>query len=255
MYFLLRGNVDIAERLTTGEPGPLQELGETPDFEITIDEERAENMSTGGVFNEKDLSVTTYLGAKGTMRVKEIEGNNLALAMFGEESADAGGAVTAQAFPSGIVDGEKHLLPGHPLNVSALSIVDSAVTPATLALGSDYTVDLDFGTVTFLDVSGFTQPFKASFTEGASKGVAIGTKVPGEKFVYFRGVNIADEEKPVAGEFYRTKFSPSKKITLKTADGKEVTVFEFELEFLADPKKTAVAPLGRLGRLRYIPSS
>ncbi|MCA1615048.1 MAG: hypothetical protein LC795_15630 [Acidobacteria bacterium] len=255
MYLLLRGNVDIADRLPTGEPGALQELGETPDFEITIDEERAENMATGGAFNEKDLSVTTYVGAKGTMRVKEVEGNNLPLALFGEETADAGGAVVAQAFPAGIAVGEKHFLPGRPLGVSAVTIVDSAGAPDTLEAGTDYELDADFGTVKFLNVDGFTQPFKASYTEAASAGVTLATKVTGEKFVYFRGINIADEEKPVVGEFYRTRFSPSKKVTLKTADGKEVTVFEFELEFLADKTKTAAPPLGRLGRLRYQPSA
>ncbi|HEY0171518.1 MAG TPA: hypothetical protein VGB98_10880 [Pyrinomonadaceae bacterium] len=251
-YWLLRGNVDLADRLSTGEPGALEELGEAPEFEITIDEERAENMSTGGRFNEKDLSVTTYVGCKATLRVKEVEGNNLPLALFGTETADAGGAVVAQAFPPGIAEGEKHFLPGRPLGVSALTIVDSAGSPETLEEGTDYTADLDFGTVTFLNVDGFTQPFKASFTRSASKSVSIGAKVPGEKFIYFRGINIADEEKPVAGEFYRGKLSPSKKIALKTAEGKEVTVFEFEVEFLADPKKPRDEEFGRYGRLRYV---
>jgi hypothetical protein len=255
MYFLLRGNTDLAERLSTGEPGALEELGEAPDFEITIDEERAENMSTGGAFNEKDLSVTTYVGCKGTLRVKEVEGNNLPLALFGEETETAGATVTAQAFPSGIVNGEKHFLPGRPLGVSALSIVDSNGTPATLVLGSDYSADLDFGTVVFLDVSGFTQPFKATYTRSATKSVSIGAKVPTEKFLFFRGVNIADEEKPVVAEMYRAKLSPSKRIQLKNADGKEVTAFEFEIEFLADPTKPRDPVLGRYGRLRYLPSA
>jgi hypothetical protein len=254
-YFLLRGNIDLAERLATGEPGALDELGESPDLEITIDEERAENMSTGGAFNEKDLSVTTYVGCKGTLKVKEVEGVNLPLALFGQETSEAGATVTAQAFPSGIADGDKVFLPGRPIGVTALSIVDSNGTPATLALGSDYEADLDFGTVKFLDVSGFTQPFKATFTKPAIKSVSIGAQVPTEKFLFFRGIDIADEERPVVVEMYRTKLSPSKRIPLKSADGKEVTVFEFELEFLADPTKPRDPVLGRYGRLRYLPSA
>ncbi len=48
------------------------------------------------------------------------------------------------------------------LYVSALIIVDSAVSPVTLILGTDYV--LAGNVVTFPSVVGFTQPFKASYT-------------------------------------------------------------------------------------------
>lgn len=251
MYFLLRGDIDIADRLTTGEPTKLQALGESPQFELMIEEQRAENYATSGALNEKDLSVTIQIDVKGVLTMKEADADRLTLAVFGEKAADAGGAVTNQAFPSGIADGERHLLPGRPLNVTSVSIVDSAGTPATLVADTDYTLDADAGIVEFLDVSGFTQPFKANYTEGASTGVAIATKVTPEKYLLFRGINLADNEKPLFAEFYRTRIGPAKKVTLKTQDGKEVAAFEFDLEFLADPKKTAVPPLGRFGRIRY----
>lgn len=255
MYLLLRGNTDIADRLPTGEPDALSEFGEAPEFEISIEEERAENMATGGALNEKDLSVTTYMGCTGTLRVKEVEGISLPLALFGQENSEAGATLTNQAFPSGIAVGEKHFLPGHPIGVTAVTIHDSAGTPDTLDAGTDYELDADFGTVKFLNVTGFTQPFKANYTKPAIKSVSIASTVPGEKFIFFRGINIADEEKPVALEMYRARLSPSKQLSLKTAEGKEVTVFEFTIEFLADPTKPRDPVLGRHGRLRYLPSA
>lgn len=232
MYLLLRGTVDIADRLSTGEPAKLMELGETPQFELMIEEQRAENYATSGALNEKDLSVPIQIDVKGALTMKEADADRLTLAVFGEKAADAGGSATAQPFPAGIVNGEKHLLPGRPLNVTSVTLVDSAATPATLVLDSDYSLDAEVGTVKFLDVTGFTQPFKASYTEGASTGVAIATKVTPEKYLLFRGINLADNEKSVVAEFYRTRIGPAKKV------------------FQSTPRFVSEANLNRLIRLK-----
>jgi hypothetical protein len=252
MYLLLTGEFDIANRNADGSPAALQEMGEAPTCEMTIEEQRAENYATGGTLNEKDLSVTVVVDVKGALTVKEAGGDRLSLAVFGSKSEEAGGPVVAQAFPAGIAEGEKHFLPGRPLGVSALTIVDSAGSPETLEEGTDYTADLDFGTVKFLNVDGFTQPFKASYTKSATENVAIATTVTPEKFFFMRGKNLANEEKAVVVEMYRTRFGPAKKVTLKTADKKEVSAFEYDLEFLADPTKPRDPVLGRYGRLRYV---
>lgn len=252
MYLLLRGNFDLADRNADGTPAALRDMGETPDFEIMINEERAENMATGGRFNVKDLSKTIMLDVTGSLKVKEAAKANLELAVFGTATEEAGGVRANVAFPGGIAAGEKHFLPGHPLNVSNLVIKDNSDPAETLDEGTDYEADLKFGTVVFKTVAGFTPPFKASFTEGASVGVSIGSAVPGEKFLYFRGINIAEDEKPCVAEFYRVKFSPAEKIALKTEEGKQVTGFDFKLEFLADQTKDADPVFGQYGRLRYV---
>lgn len=250
MYLLLTGEFDIADRNPDGSPGALQEMGEAPMCELMIEEQRAENYATGGVFNEKDLSVTVVVEVKGALTVKEADGDRLSLAVFGSKSEEAGGSVVAQAFPDGIAEGEKHFLPGRPLGVSALTIVDSAGSPETLVEGTDYEADLDHGTVKFLNVDGFDQPFKASYTKSATTNVSIGSKVTPEKFFFMRYKNLADDESPGAVEMYRTRFGPAKKVTLKTADKKEVSAFEYDLEFLADPTKPRDPVLGRYGRIR-----
>lgn len=251
MYLLLRGDLDIADRLTNGNPTKLQAMGESPQFEIMVEEQRAENYATSGALNEKDLSVPIVVEVKGALTQKEADGERLSIAVFGTVTEVEGATHTAQAFPSGIADGERHLLPGRPVGVSAVTIVDSAGTPATLVLNSDYSIDLDSGIVTFIDVSGFTQPFKATYTEGDSTHVAVATRVTPEKYLLFRGINLADNEKPVFAEFYRTRFGPAKKVSLKTPEGKEVAAFEYDLEFLADPTKPRDPVLGRYGRIRY----
>lgn len=251
MYLLLRGEFDIADRDAAGNPKALQAMGETPDFEIMVEEERAENFATGGAFNEKDLSVTMQVMVKAMMKTKEATAANLSLAVFGTQTEQASRDIADVAFPVGIADGETHFIPGRPVNVSALVITQTGAGGALVA-GDDYIADLVHGTVKFLDVAGKTQPFKAGFTEGASESVAVMTKVTPEKFLLFRGINIADNEKPVIVEAYRVRFSPAKKIPVKMGDGKNVSDFEFDVELLADPTKPRDTVLGRYGRIRYL---
>jgi len=125
-------------------------------------------------------------------------------------------------------------------------LTDSAGTPATLILGTHYTVDTDFGAVQFLDVSGFTAPFKASYTFGTATEIGIFTQALPERFLRLEGINTAQNNAKVLVELYRVAFDPLKEISFISD---EYNKFELEGSLLADTTKPFDAVLGQFGRI------
>lgn len=250
-YYIGRGSVLVAERNTDGSPKALRDVGETPEFEISVQVDFAENFNTKKAISVQDLHVA--IKQTGTLRLvlKEASVENLALATFGEVVDETNGAFTAVAFPTGIVAGETYQIPGGRAKVSGCSIVDSAGIPVTVT-SSKYEVDEDFGTVKFLNVTGYTQPFKIAGTEAAGKkSIALLTKRSQELFIMFKGVNIgtSDGDTNELWELYRVALGPASKLTGK---GDEVALYELEGRLLADSDKGDDPDFGSFGRRRLL---
>jgi hypothetical protein len=248
-YYIGRGDVLVAERNTDGSPKALRDVGECPEFEISVQVDFAENFDTSKAISRQDLHVA--IKQNGTLRfvLKEGTAENLALALFGESVAETDGAFTGVAFPTGIVVGEIHQIPGGRAKVSGVTIVDSAATPATVT-NTKYSVDTDFGTVKFLDVTGYTQPFKIAGTEAVGKkSIALLTMRSQELFIMFKGTNIANNDAKELWELYRVALGPASKLTGK---GDEVAMFEFEGKLLADQEKGDDPDFGSFGRRRLL---
>jgi hypothetical protein len=185
------------------------------------------------------------------MQVKEATKENLALMSFGTVVEQASATITNRLFPAGIVAGETYQLPGGLANVSAVIIVDSAVGPATLVEGTDYTIDKVYGTITFITVAAKTQPFKISCTAGATTDVGIGTGAPEELFMLLKGVNIGEGNKPVICELFDVACETAKELPGKT-NAKEVGAYEIAFEAVEDDTKGTDPVLGSYGRYRLI---
>jgi hypothetical protein len=244
-YHLGKGPLYIADNDANGVAGALTDVGEVM-ISVEVTKEYKSNTSTRNELNEKDAHVPVSQEVKGTLTLKESTAKNLELILHGTKTANAGGSVTAQAFPSGIVAGEEHLLPGFSGIVSALSIVDSAGTPTTLVLGTNYTVDLNYGRVKFILVTGFTQPFKASFTNAASTRNSILTKRVVNKRLRLEGINIGNNDgaRKFIDEFYSVTLMPAKKIEPKSED---YATYELEFECISDPTKASDTEFGKYG--------
>jgi hypothetical protein len=250
-YLIGRGELAIADRDANGNPGALQDLGEVPEFEVSVDVTFADNFNTKKAISRQDLHVATRQTAKVRIVAKEATMENLALALFGEVVEGAGGNFSAVAFPSGIQAGGTYIIPGNRTRVSSIVITDSAVAPATVD-EDDYEVDLVHGTVKFLNVTGYTQPFKIAGTEAADqKSVGLLKKRSQEKFIIFKGVNIADDDAPMQVGLYRVALGPAQKIPYK---GEEAAMYELEGNVLSDDEKDEDADLGTFGYHRDLSS-
>jgi hypothetical protein len=245
-YHIGKGPLYVADRDASGNPGALEDVGEVM-ISVEITKEFKSNVSSRNEINHTDAHVPVSQEVKGTLTLKEPTAKNLERILHGTKTVNAGGSVVAQAFPSGIVAGEEYRLPGFTGIASALSIVDSAGAPVPLVLGTNYTVDLNYGRVKFLLVTGFTQPFKASFTNAASTRNSILTKRVINKFLRFEGINIGNNDGPrkFLEELYDCTLMPASKFEPK---GEDFATYEIPFVCLADPNKLSTdTELGQYG--------
>lgn len=225
-------------------------LPEIESLSISLTKESIEHISKRDPLASKDLKVTRYLSGTGKMVVAQHTADLLKLHLFGTKTAIAGGTITAEAFPSGIVDDDIVDLPNGRVKLSAFtSIVDSTGSPATLVNGTDYEIDEDAGVVKFLDVSGFTQPFKINGTEEAGTGVGIFKQRLFHKWLRYKGINLAQEDRIVVDDFYKIDVEPASEWMLIN-DGSDVNKYEINFELLKDTTKSASDDFGQFGRHR-----
>lgn len=246
-YHIGKGPLYVADRDASGVPGKLVDVGEVM-ISVEITKEYKSNTTSRLEINHTDAHVPVSVEVKGTLTLKEPTAQNLELILHGTKTVLAGGALTNQAFPAGVAAGEEYRLPGFTGVVSSLTIKDSAGGGgATLTLGTNYTVDLNYGRVKFIDVTGFTQPFKANFTNAASVRNSILTKRVFNKFLHFEGINIGNNDGPrkFLEELYDCTLLPAQKFESK---GEDFATYEISFVCLADPNKPATdSELGQYG--------
>ncbi|HYY95278.1 MAG TPA: hypothetical protein VE713_12235 [Pyrinomonadaceae bacterium] len=244
-YHLGRGALRVADRDASGNPGALEDVGEVM-ISVEISKDYKSNKSTRNAVSETDAHVPTDQEVKGTITLKETTAKNLERILHGTKTDYAGSSVVGAAFPSGVQAGETYELPGFTGIASALTIKDSAGGGGATVDPAKYSVDLNYGTVTFLDVTGFTQPFKASFTNAASTRSSILTRRVINKYLRFEGLNIGNNDGPrrFLDVLYNCTLLPAKKFDPK---GDDYASYELDFVALADPNKSEDAELGRYG--------
>lgn len=248
------GEAWLASRTTGGLAGDFDvDLPEINSLSISMERETVEHVSKRTSIASKDLKVSRLITMSGTINCSTHTKEMLALYLYGNVAADAGGTFTDVAFDdTTIVNGQTVPLPGDRTHASSIVIKDSTGSPITLTLGTDYeVVDADAGLIRFLDISGHTQPYLASGVEGAGSSVGLLTQRVYEKWLRFKGINIADEDAIVIVDLYRVQFNPAAQWQLLN-DGSDVNQYEIEFEALVDTTKAVDATLGRHGRYREL---
>lgn len=248
-YRIYRGDVDIYERDVNGWPIKGRNLGETPRLVIGIEETFADNYETSSAFTRRDLHISVRTDVNGTVVLKEASNDNLALMLKGQIEDVAATPFTNLAFRNPVVAGETDALPGGQVNLSTATITDSAGSPATLVAGTNYTIDLKYGTITWLLVTGFTQPFKLAGTPNAHKYVSMFTDSGKEYWLRLKGLSIA--QKPIERklvELYRVTFDTPKEVKYKDGESNEVMMYEIPIIPLADDTKPQDDLFGQFGR-------
>lgn len=247
-YASFQGRVYLGERDAQGNPINVRTPGNVASLSLSLNTDVIEHFESMSGQRSVDLRLIKQKSATVSLTIEEFTKENLALALYGNTVTGTSGSVTDEIVGgSSPAVGERYFLV-HP-KVSGLTIVDSAATPATLIAGTHYTADLDFGAVQFLDITGFTPPFKASYTYGAVDEVGIFTQPIPERYLRFEGVNTAAGNAKVLIELYRVAFDPLKRLDIITDD---LAKFELEGSLLADPTKPYDAALGQFGRIVQI---
>lgn len=244
-YSSFQGRVYLGKRDVNGNPIEVRSPGNVADLKISLKTDVLEHYESQSGQRSLDHRMVKQKSATVNLTIEEFTKENLALALYGTAVTGTTGTVTAETVGGAAPTiGDRYFL-AHP-KVSSLVVTDSMGTPATLVSGTNYTPDLDFGAITFLDVTSFTAPFKAAYSYGARTDVGIFTQPLPERFLRLEGVNTAASNSRVLVELYRVAFDPLKDISFISEDYNK---FDLEGSLLADSTKAYDAVLGQFGRI------
>lgn len=152
-YTLGRGEVYFARfNAGTQTPGGERYLGNTPEFNLTIESEDLDHFSSDRGIREKDDSIVLEVMRMGTLITDNISPENVALFFFGDTSTVTQTAVTgATETIMGASPGLFFQLgqsPSNPVGVRGISNLTVTISggPALVA-GTDYIVEADLGRI------------------------------------------------------------------------------------------------------------
>ena len=244
-YSMFQGRVYLGTRAANGTPENVRTPGNVANLGIALKTDVIEHYESTTGQRGLDARIVKQKNATVSLTIEEFTKENLALALYGSHVAVTSGTVTAETVSTAAPTlGDRYFL-AHQ-KVSTVVVTDSAGTPATLAKGTNYTVDEGFGAITFLDVTGFTAPIKAAYAYGAVTDISMFTAPLPERHLRLEGINTADSNKRVMVELYRVAFDPLKDLSLITED---LNKFELEGSLLADTTKAYDAVMGQFGRI------
>lgn len=197
----LQGSLMIA-RIVDDKRTTIRELGNQTSVELSVSTDSVTVKETKSGKRADAKTLTTGRTVELTATTNELVPEDVALA-FGAELVTQGSNTVVDELLATVVAGESVKLNG--VNVSALNITDSASTP--LVEDTNYTLDADYGVITFNDITAFTGPFKASYTEGEiSVSELFSMPDNAEYYVFFKGVDAFGGD-PMSFELYR--YSPT----------------------------------------------
>ena len=160
-YTLGRGKVYFSRfKAGTQIPAGFFYIGNTPEFNLTIESEVLDHFSSDEGIREKDDSIPLQVNRTGSMITDNIAPRNVALFFFGDEELVT---TTAQNDLVETIEGVKlgHFYrlgatPANPTGFFGLDAADITVTngggaPVTYTAGTDYLINADFGTIQILE--------------------------------------------------------------------------------------------------------
>lgn len=252
LYTLGRGELYFARYApgTTQHNGNFRYLGNSPEFNLTVEEEKLDHFSSDRGIREKDLSVSLEVTRTATLTLDSIDLENLSLFFFGSSSQIAVPALTAEITTasvsgSGFVQlGQSDTNPLGYRNVTGVDVDGYDV-------GDDYTVEADLGLLYIVpggaialaaaaDPSG-TVEIEVTFDVSAhsySRVISGGTAIEGELKYISRNPTGPQRDYVMP----RVTVGPNGDLALK---GDDWQTMPFSLEVLKKPGLEAVYVSGR----------
>lgn len=196
------------------------------------------------------LTIAEFETAKSmeiTLEMADFDADMLNIALYGTKTAVAGSTVVEEEMPTMAVSEYYHTR--YP-DISSVVVKDSAGSPATLVLDTDYSIDsATFGRIKILSLGAYTQPFTVDYTYAASTSIKqfSDTTYPSRALI-FDGTSLADGS-TVRVTLPSIRFSPTSGLALL---GEEETVLTLTGKALYDDVFDSDALLGSFGRFEVI---
>jgi hypothetical protein len=242
------GKVCLGTVNSDGTKNAARFVGNAPEVSIEPEVDKEEVKDSTSPENLIDKVITKQRKAKVKIKLKSVHAENLALVAGGTKVSISSSSVTGELSPASLAADDLWKLKQE--NVSSVVITDSAGTPATLVLGTNYRIiDAGFGQIELINLTGFTPPLKAAYSYASRTQVVILNAGDLEFFVEFHGKNTANGNKRMFAEVYRLQGDPAKEIPLIND---ESATLELEFTALFDSTKSSDSTLGAFGRVSYV---
>lgn len=183
-------------------------LGNVSALSIDIETTKYEHKESESGNRAVDVSIIQEKKGTFTMTLENINGHNLAMALWGGSSVTA---ITA------IADEQVKLYHDLPVpltqpNVNstpAVVVGDDATPTTTYVLGTDYTIDYANGTITALSTGAITdgQTVFVDYTPKATTKIEAFTQTSMERWLRFNGLNTIDDSNVVV-DIFKASFDP-----------------------------------------------
>lgn len=240
-YAAGQGKLYIASRDSTGRTSGFTWMGDVDGFEITGEQTFLDwNESyTGNMARVGHLPISTNLGFR--VNVKNIDAENVAKAFYGTLSTSAGATVTGETI-NAYADS---MVPLANPGVSAVTVTKTAGSQVLVA-GTDYTLDAENGTLTFLPgsthVTGTSAvPCTVNYTFAAYEGkIQFLSDTVKDYVLRFEGKSRFDGKVKVY-QLHRANFNLATALSLI---GTDVATLALEGAVLAAPEVTSGSPFG-----------
>lgn len=248
VYFSGQGKVFVGLRNSDGTRGVPLLVGNAPEFSVSFETEKDEVLDAMGGQRLIDNVLVTAKKASFKLTLYSMHTENVELMVNGTKRTLTGTTVTNELFGSPMVINDYYKTKQE--NISAITVKDSAGTPATLVLNTDYKVDdAGFGRIQILNLGAYVQPFKIDYTYATRTQVSMFDTALTERFVEFHALNTANANKKMYALLYRTLPEPVKDMSLLNT---EHAKFELEGTALWDSVAALDSNLGPFGRISYV---
>jgi hypothetical protein len=234
-FFSGQGNILLAKRDASGNPGTFWLIGNSPKCDVTLAVERRKHQESRSGQRIVDKIQSKVKSGNVNFTVEDIRKDNVALLLMGNKVALSSGSYsgsTYDTFPSGLVVGSIVKL-AKP-NASSIVVKDSAGTPSTLLAGTDYEVlDAGHGLIRILSLGSYVQPFRAQYSYAATDRITgLEAADDAEYYMYVADTNTeANPDQRIGVHVYRIVFDPAKLLALIND---EQGNFELQGEILRD---------------------
>jgi hypothetical protein len=243
--FSLQGYFMIGALLGDGSIGKLRWLGDTTDANLTLTtESETTKESYTGLRLQTGEIVTSRSGSL-EYSLKNFSQANLALAFEAGVQSIVAGTVTGETFPTSLVAGDMVRL-DHAFT-TGLVITDSATPTAATVTNTKYRpFGHSNGVIELLDVTGYTQPFKAAYSYDAVDNLVLFSNPGVEVYLLFDGINTATNE-PLLLDLWKVKHQPVSQLGLLN-NGFGTLPLKASVNF--DTTRSLDAALGGFGRMQ-----
>jgi hypothetical protein len=226
----------------TGVRGKWFEIGDVSAMSLSLESASIKHYESQSGVQALAVDYNYRITSTLNMTIRSFDLDNLALFARGEVVSTPGGTVTNEALGSSIAAGDTVML-DHP-KVESVVITSGG---APLVAGTDYTLDADFGKVTFMAAQ--TGAVTAAYTYGATEQLAMLKNAASKNYALrFDELNIVRGGQKSIVELY--KISPSLLSQLNfVSSGEEVDGAEVTAGALIDQTRPASGDLGQFGRI------